>query len=608
MKFLRDKNLRHLGAYVVLLTAIIFVGQYFILGSKIEKLEEAELKREFTGIVQLANQRIALQMQDYLNGNSRLASEITAQLNEQEHRLGTLSRGGRVEQREEFVQPLTRLPRMTFQAMNDDWKDFRESIESILLAENTETPNLSPPVLNDTLNSTPVRAVLVNNKVSNGARVRYQGLSISIEKWFNRLMADLDEEVSAQKRALNTMRAILVVLNIGIAGGLYFLFFQFVLTPLDKLRKNGLLNSKDASLPSNEIGDLGRNIGNTMEQLKDASDFVSAIGKGNLSVDYKETFDHSYTPGTNPLADSLIEMQAKLRELNEEEEKRKWSNEGIARFVEILRSSNDNIHVLGDKVISGLVQYTKANQGGLYILNDEDESSKVLELVSLFAFDTKKHEQQRIKPGQGILGQTFLEKETTYLTSLPEEYIRITSGLGGANPKSVLVVPLKVDQDVYGLVELASFNEFQPHEIAFVEKLGESIASTLASVRAAQKNKSLIEQFQLQTQQMKAQEEEMRQNMEELQATQEEVVRKEKNYIERIAELEARLEEDAEAEKRFADKEADLTKKLSSLEQELEEARKKAGEWELASGLVDTLKVNIEAIRITEEELRRKKQ
>ena len=225
--------------------------------------------------------------------------------------------------------------------------------------------------------------------------------------------------------------------------------------------------------------------------------------------------------------------------MGEEERKRQWSNEGLTKFVDILRSSNDDLNLLGDKIIAALVQYTKSNQGALYILNDEDSRNKYLELVSLFAFDIKKHEQQKIKLGEGILGQTFLEKETTYLTNMPESYIRITSGLGDASPRSLLLVPLKVDTQVYGIIELASFNEYLPHEIAFVEKLGESIASTLASVRAAQRNMQLIHQFQQQTEQMRAQEEEMRQNMEELQATQEEIARKEKSYLARIKELES---------------------------------------------------------------------
>lgn len=154
-------------------------------------------------------------------------------------------------------------------------------------------------------------------------------------------------------------------------------------------------------------------------------------------------------------------------------------------------------------------------------MNDDDENNKYLELISLFAFNIKKFEKQQIKLGEGILGQTFLEKETTYLTNMPEDYARITSGLGDSAPKAILIVPLKVDKDVYGIVELASFHELEAHEINFVEKLGETIASTLSSVKINQRNRKLLEQSQQQTEEMRAQEEEMRQNMEELTATQE---------------------------------------------------------------------------------------
>ncbi|HKZ38945.1 MAG TPA: GAF domain-containing protein, partial [Chryseolinea sp.] len=303
--------------------------------------------------------------------------------------------------------------------------------------------------------------------------------------------------------------------------------------------ENNIINRKHTSeVDKNEIGKVTHEINEIIENLKDATEFVTAIGEGKLDMDYQQTLDLEYTPGKNKLADSLIEMQKKLKTLNEDERKRQWANEGITKFVEIMRSSNDNLQTLGDSVVSTLVQYTNSNQGALYILNDEDQNNKYLELISLFAFDIKKYEQRKIKLGEGILGQTFLEKELTYITNMPEEYIRITSGLGDANPKSLLLFPLKVDRDAYGIIELASFNEYASHEISFVETLGESIAATLSSVKAAQKNRQLIEQFQQQTEEMRAQEEEMRQNMEEMQATQEEVGRKEQAYLARIATLE----------------------------------------------------------------------
>ena len=96
-----------------------------------------------------------------------------------------------------------------------------------------------------------------------------------------------------------------------------------------------------------------------------------SIGEGKLDIDYKETLDPQYVPGKNKLADSLIQMQEKLKALNETERRRQWATEGLTKFVEIMRSSNDNLNSLGDAVISALVQYTRSNQGGLYILNDE---------------------------------------------------------------------------------------------------------------------------------------------------------------------------------------------------------------------------------------------
>ena len=103
-------------------------------------------------------------------------------------------------------------------------------------------------------------------------------------------------------------------------------------------------------------------INETLEDLRDATDFVIAIGEGKLDLDYR-SLDKHYAGGKNILADSLIGMQARLKALNEEERKRQWSNEGLAKFVDILRSSNDDLTLLGDKIIAALVQYTELKPG-----------------------------------------------------------------------------------------------------------------------------------------------------------------------------------------------------------------------------------------------------
>ena len=256
-----------------------------------------------------------------------------------------------------------------------------------------------------------------------------------------------------------------------------------------------------------------------------------------------------------------------------------------------------------------LVQYTKSNQGGIYLLNDDNPSDKYLELVSLFAFDYKKYESRKIRLGEGLLGQTFLEKETTHLSKIPDDYIRITSGLGETKPNNLLLVPLKIDQEVYGMIELASLNTYLPHEISFVEKLGESIASTLASVKASEKNNKLLEEFKLTTEAMRSQEEEMRQNMEELQATQEEMGRKENSYVAQIRALEEKIsttESTLQLIETLKKRELEHVSKIKQLEEELQNRGSHHDDWAPAIEVEKALKLQLEGLKITQEELRRK--
>jgi len=253
------------------------------------------------------------------------------------------------------------------------------------------------------------------------------------------------------------------------------------------------------------------------------SGFIEAISAGNYSAELTLEDD-----GAN-LGNTLVTMRDKLKVNAEDDRKRNWSTSGLAQVGEILRVSTASTADLYDNIIKFVVKYTKSNQGGLFILNEESESDKFLELVSCYAFERKKFLTKKIGLGEGLVGQCYLEGEKIYLLEVPQEYITITSGLGGSAPNALLLVPLKINEKIFGVLELATFGKYEDHEVELVEKLTESIASTISSVRVSESTRILLEKTQQQAEEMRAQEEEMRQNMEELEATQEEMRRKEKH-------------------------------------------------------------------------------
>lgn len=291
-----------------------------------------------------------------------------------------------------------------------------------------------------------------------------------------------------------------------------------------------------ANLQKGQTRESGINHLNMQDQLglMDINiNFANSISKGNLNARYA-------AEKADRLGESLMNMRDSLVEAAERESKEKFVNVGLASIGEMLRNNSDNLDILCDQVIQNLVKYMRANQGGIFILQkDESTGHEFLQLMACRAYERKKYLEKRIEPGQGLIGQAAIEKKTIIMTDVPDSYINITSGLGIANPNSLLIVPLKSNEEVVGVIEMASFDVFSENDVEFLEKVGESIASTVISAQTNQQTKELLEQSRQMTEEMQSQEEEMRQNMEEMQATQEEMGRTQKELAAKEANLNA---------------------------------------------------------------------
>ena len=390
----------------------------------------------------------------------------------------------------------------------------KEVMSQLVTFENYEDP-LTKLLAEDAIESQVIPLTTSINELLLDIAQRQQGVT-----------EESDEELQSAADQLRNITILLGIIIVVLSLLLALVMARSITRPINfikdvvvKLGRGELVEETGRNFNNDEIGEMAHAMESLVQGLRSTTLFAENIGKGNYDSDYKPLSDHDV------LGNALIEMRQNLARVAEEDKKRNWSTEGLAKFGDILRRNNDNLAKLTDDIIRNLVKYMGANQGGIYILEDNNADDPYMTLMAVYAWDKKKYLNQEVYKGEGLAGQVWLEKDTIYLTEVPNDYIRITSGLGDANPRSILIVPLKVNEEFYGVVEIASFKPFEEHEIDFVEKIAETIASTVSSVKINAKTQSLLMESQEMTEQMRSQEEEMRQNMEELQATQEEMQR-----------------------------------------------------------------------------------
>ena len=355
---------------------------------------------------------------------------------------------------------------------------------------------------------------------------------------------ELVEKINQEEEKSETFYTILLYFYIFLLSSfIYWIVKYLILNPIYKISLSsrelakGNLTEKIEYKSKNELGYIAQNINSMAEILQNATDFTTKIGEGKLDAEYRGLDeDHD-----NSLASSLLQMREKMQSSAKADKERSWVNEGLAKFADILRNNNDNIQELSYQIISNLVKFMEANQGALFVLNepeDENEEPKII-LESAYAYERRKRIKKEIAIGEGLVGQSVQEGDRIYLTEVPEDYVEIKSGLGETLPRCVLIVPLKINEEIKGVVEIASIQEIPEYKIDFVEKLGENIASTISNAKTNERTKKLLAESQEMTEQMRSQEEEMRQNMEEMEATQEEMGRAQTEMAEKEANLNA---------------------------------------------------------------------
>lgn len=302
--------------------------------------------------------------------------------------------------------------------------------------------------------------------------------------------------------------------------------------PLDSMHfilrmvSRGELPEKSNHKFSDEFGKIQERVDDLVEMLKRNARFAQKVGEGK--------FDTAFQPAgeNDSLGIALMDMRDNLLTNDHKEKEHNWIVLGLAEAGDILRT-HDTLDSLGDDIIRFTIGKVGAIQGAFYVVKE----SKIV-LCNSFAYNRKKFLQNTFAIGEGLVGQAVAEKDLVLRTEIPNDYMSVTSGiLGEKKPSCILIMPLIANEEVQGVIELASFTKFDSSQINFIKELSVMLARTIFNITINERTKMLLAESQSMSTDLKEKQEVLRQNAEEMQASQEELTQSNLKLEEQIEEV-----------------------------------------------------------------------
>ena len=251
---------------------------------------------------------------------------------------------------------------------------------------------------------------------------------------------------------------------------------------------------------------------NLTTQVRAIAEVATAVTKGDLT----RSITVAARGEVAALKDNINEMIRNLKDTTIKNNEQDWLKTNLAKFSRMLQGQKDLLTV-GGLILSELAPVVSAQQGVFYIMDSAGKTDDPqLKLLASYAYKERKAVGNKFKLGEGLVGQCALEKEKILLTNVPQDYIKIASGLGEATPLNVMVLPVLFEGQVKAVLELASFERFSPTHETFLDQLTESIGIVLNTIEANMRTEDLLKQSQSLARELQAQQEELRQTNQEL--------------------------------------------------------------------------------------------
>ena len=260
--------------------------------------------------------------------------------------------------------------------------------------------------------------------------------------------------------------------------------------------------------------------GTLTTQLRAISEVSQAVTKGDLTRSIAVEAEGEVAE----LKDTINQMITNLAETTRTNQEQDWLNSNMARFTGMLQGERD-LETVSRLIMSELTPLVGAQHGAFFMMESPGGEGDEFELrlIATYGYKQRKNVPSRFKIGEALVGQAALELKPILITQAPEDYVRITSGLGEGLPVNVIVLPVLFEEQVMAVVELASFQRFTAVQQGFLEQLSESIGVVLNTIQANMRTEELLVQSQDLTQELQSQSEELQAQQEELQQTNKEL-------------------------------------------------------------------------------------
>jgi signal transduction histidine kinase/HAMP domain-containing protein/ActR/RegA family two-component response regulator len=237
---------------------------------------------------------------------------------------------------------------------------------------------------------------------------------------------------------------------------------------------------------------------NLTSQVRAIGAVASAVAEGDLT----QSVEVAVRGEVAELKDNVNLMVANLRETTRANQEQDWLKTNLARIAGLMQGHRDLLE-LARLILGEMTPLTSAQYGAIYLATDAaDPRSEQQEFTRIATYGFMKGGLSRFAAGEGLAGQAAVERTPILIADAPAGYLKVGSGLGESTPVSVAVLPILFEDQVLGVLEIASLTRFSDVHLAFFDQFVGTIGVAINTIMASSRTEALLSESQRLTTQL----------------------------------------------------------------------------------------------------------